>query len=48
MTQEQMLAALTALVDALVDAIERNRPVDSTALNDAREAVRLLNEVGFQ
>jgi len=44
MTQDQMLAALTALVDA----IERSRPVDSTALNDAREAVRLLNEVGFQ
>lgn len=44
MTQEQMLAALAALVNA----VECRQPVESTVLNNAREAVRLLNEVGFQ
>lgn len=44
MSQEQMLAALAALVNA----VESRQPVGSAVLNNAREAVRLLNEVGFQ
>ena len=44
MTQEQILAALSALVDAAA----LRQPVSLTVLNDAREAVRLLTQVGFQ
>ena len=44
MSQEQMLAALAALVNA----VESQQPVVATVLNNAREAVRLLNQVGFQ
>lgn len=44
MTHEEIMDALLALLDAVL----HNRPVDANVLYKAREAMRLLNEVGFQ
>lgn len=44
MTHEEIMNALLALLDAVL----HNKPVDATVLFKAREALRLLNEVGFQ
>jgi hypothetical protein len=44
MTHEEIMDALLALLDAVL----HNRPVDANVLFKAREAMRLLNEVGFQ
>lgn len=38
---------LTALL-ALLEAAMQNKLPDALTLHDAREALRLLNEVGFQ
>ena len=44
MTHEEIMDALLALLDAVL----HNKPVDANALYKAREALRLLNQVGFQ
>ena len=44
MTQTQIMDALLALLDAVM----HDRRVDALTLFNAREALRLLNEVGFQ
>lgn len=44
MTHQEILDALLALLDAVL----HNKPVDAITLHNALEAVRLLNEVGFQ
>jgi hypothetical protein len=33
---------------ALLDAVLHNKPVDANTMYKAREALRLLNKVGFQ
>jgi len=44
MTHEEIMDALLALLDATL----HNKPVDANVLYKAREALRLLNQVGFQ
>jgi len=44
MSHDEILNALLALLDAAM----HGRPVDAVTLYNAREALRLLNEVGFQ
>ena len=44
MTHEEIMNALLALLDAAL----HDKPVDANALYKAREALRLLNQVGFQ
>jgi hypothetical protein len=44
MTHEEIMDALLALLDAVL----HNKPVDANVLYKAREALRLLNQVGFQ
>jgi len=44
MTHDEIMDALLALLDAVL----HNRPVDANVFYKAREALRLLNQVGFQ
>ena len=44
MSHEEIMDALLALLEAVL----YNKPVDAIVLDKAREAMRLLNEVGFQ
>lgn len=44
MTHDEIMDALLALLDAVL----HNKPVDANVLYNAREALRLLNQVGFQ
>jgi hypothetical protein len=44
MSHKEMMDALLALLDAVM----HNEPVPAIVLYNAREAVRLLDEVGFQ
>ena len=44
MTHEEIMDALLALLEAVM----YGKPVDAIVLDKAREAMRLLNEVGFQ
>ena len=44
MTHEEIMDALLELLDAVL----HNRSVDANVLYKAREALRLLNQVGFQ
>ena len=44
MSHEEIMDALLALLEVVL----YNKPVDAIVLDKAREAMRLLNEVGFQ
>lgn len=44
MTHDQIVDALAALMDKVV----HSEPLDALTIANALEAVRLLNEVGFQ
>jgi hypothetical protein len=44
MTHEEIMDALLALLDAVL----HNEPTPALMLEKAREALRLLNQVGFQ
>jgi len=44
MTHDEIMDALLELLDAVL----HNKPVDANVLYKAREALRLLNQVGFQ